>query len=900
LLSVSPAWLAAQEEEAMVQKDDNPTARHAKKDRMLYRAVLEIPSIVMITDAGGAIEFVNPKFTAVTGYTFSEVVGKNPRILKSGKVPPEVYRDLWETILAGREWRGEMINRKKNGELYWESAAISPVKDVDGKITHFIAVTEDITERKRMEESLRESEERFRLMADTAPVMIWVAGPDSLCTFFNKPWLAFTGRSLEQEQGNGWTERVHPDDLPRCHDTYLSAFNVRRNFQMEYRLQRADGEYRWLLDTGVPRFTPNGDFAGYIGSCFDITERKRAEEALWESENKFSKAFQATPSVLVIASLADGRYTEVNVAFERVMGYRRDEVIGRSSLEINIWRNPEDRAMVLRMLAEGKKVRDLEIGFRNKSGTILVGLYSAEIIEIGAERCLLSLVNDITARKKAEEELRHSEERYRRLYNDTPVMLHSIDHDGRLISVSNYWLETLGYERSEVLGRISTEFLTAASRIYATEVVLPEFFRTGSCREMPYQIVKKNGEIMDVLLSAIAERDSEEKVVRSLAVMVDVTERKRAEEAVRKSEKKFLTVFHAVPALLGITTRAEGRFIDVNETCMRILGYQRDELIGRTALELGIWKSQADRDKAMRTLEEHGTERGIEINLTGKTGESFVGLMSAEFINIDDEQYILSMINDITGRKLAEEEIERLNTDLAARAAELEAANRELEAFNYTVAHDLRKPLTVVNGYCQAIRELCGVNLTEACKGYLREAYDGTLRMNRLIDALLNFSRLAHIEPRRETVDLSSVAQAVAAELQLAEPERRVTFLITEGVEANGDANLLRVVLDNLLGNAWKYTGTRDEVIIEFGTTEVDGKPAYFVRDNGSGFDMADAKKMFLPFQRLPGAQECKGFGIGLATVERIVRRHGGKAWAESEPGKEATFYFTLSGDRTI
>ena len=628
-----------------------------------------------------------------------------------------------------------------------------------------------------------------------------------------------------------------------------------------------------------------------------IAERNRAEKALRESETKFSKAFQSMPSVLVIASLAEGRYTEVNEAFERVMGYRRDEVIGRSSLELNIWQNPEDRANVIRMLAEGSAVRDLEIGFRSKSGAIIVGLYSAEIIEIGAERCLLSLMNDITARKKAEEELRYSEERYRLLYNETPVMLHSIDHDGRLVSVSNYWLETLGYERSEVLGRRTTEFLTEASRFYATEVVLPDFFRTGSCKEVPYQMVKKNGEILDALLSAIAERDSEGKVVRSLAVMVDVTERKRAEEARRKSEKKFLTVFHAVPALLGITTLKEGRFIDINETCVRILGYQRDELIGRTSLQLGIWESQADRERAMRALEEQGTVRDIEINLRGKTGERFVGLMSAEFIDIDGEQYVLSMINDITDRKQAAEEIERLHTDLAARAVDLEMANRELETFNYTVAHDLRKPLTVVNGYCQAIKELCGLNLDETCKDFLQEAYDGTLRMNQLIDALLNFSRLTHVEPRRETVDLSDVAQAVAAELQLSEPARRVVFRITEGIEANGDPNLLRVVLDNLLGNAWKYTATRDEGIIEFGATEVDGKPAWFVRDNGTGIDMADAEKMFQPFQRLPGAETCRGFGIGLATVERIIRRHGGRIWAEGEPGKRTTLYFTLGDD---
>lgn len=487
------------------------------------------------------------------------------------------------------------------------------------------------------------------------------------------------------------------------------------------------------------------------------------------AETQFFKAFQATPSILVIASLNDGKYREVNEAFENILGYRRDEVIGRTSMDLNIWQNPGDRVFVLQQLREGKKVRNLEFGFRSKSGDILIGLYSAEIIEIGEELCLLSLVNDITSRKMIEEELRQSEERYRRLYNETPVMLHSIDHEGHLISVSNFWLETLGYKRDEVIGRISSDFLTPASRNYAREVVLPAFFQTGCCKDVPYQFVKKNGEIIDVHLSAIAEHDDEGKVVRSLAVMIDVTERKHADE-----------------------------------------------------------------------------------------------------------------------------EIDRLNTDLAARAYELEFANRELEAFSYTVAHDLRKPLTVISGYCQVVSEMCGNKLDPQCREYLKEAYEGTCRMNQLIDTLLNFSRLAHAEPQRETVDLSAMANEIARDLEHTNPGRQVMFRIDSGITVFGDTNLLRVVLDNLLGNAWKYSAMRDEAIIEFGLTERAGKPVCFVRDNGPGFDMAHAEKLFLPFNRLDHTRKSEGFGVGLATVERIIRRHGGKVWAEGEPGKGATFYFAL------
>jgi signal transduction histidine kinase len=256
-------------------------------------------------------------------------------------------------------------------------------------------------------------------------------------------------------------------------------------------------------------------------------------------------------------------------------------------------------------------------------------------------------------------------------------------------------------------------------------------------------------------------------------------------------------------------------------------------------------------------------------------------------------------LTDISERSRAEKEIERLNTDLTARAAELEVANRELEAFNYTVAHDLRNPLNAISSYCQAFKELCGGKLDERCMRYIREIYDGTLSMNRLIEALINFSRLMHTELNRELVDLSRMAKEIIEQLKAAVDARRVEIRIADGIVSNGDANLLRVVLTNLFDNAWKYTATREEGVIEFGVTEIDGKPVFWVRDNGNGFDMADVDKLFIPFQRLPGAEECRGFGVGLATVERIIRRHGGRIWAEGEPGKGATFYFTLSADES-
>ncbi len=280
-----------------------------------------------------------------------------------------------------------------------------------------------------------------------------------------------------------------------------------------------------------------------------------------------------------------------------------------------------------------------------------------------------------------------------------------------------------------------------------------------------------------------------------------------------------------------------------------------------------------------------------------RDGSLFDVEVSLHRISLNQRHVILATVRDITARKQAEKAIEQLNRNIAARAVELEAANRELEAFNYTVSHDLRAPLTSISTCNQIIQVRCGDILDEECQGVIRIIDEQILRMDQIITTLLDFSNLMNCKVSREKVDLSRLAKVIAAQLQLDYPQRPVTFVIADGVEALGSEGLLTTVLENLIGNAWKYTGNQESALIEFGVTEMNGTTAYFIRDNGPGFDMADANRLLRPFQRLPGADGFQGFGIGLATVERIVSRHGGKVWAYGEPGKGATFYFTLSND---
>jgi len=333
-------------------------------------------------------------------------------------------------------------------------------------------------------------------------------------------------------------------------------------------------------------------------------------------------------------------------------------------------------------------------------------------------------------------------------------------------------------------------------------------------------------------------------------------------------------------------------FLAVNDAFESLTGLR--DVVGKRASEVmpGIRETDPQVFEAYGRVARSGAPEGFE---------TFVRALQRWFAvsaHSPRPGHFVAVFDDITERKRAEEEMRKLNAELEERVrertAELEAANKELEAFSYSVSHDLRAPLRAIDGFSLAVLEDCGPMLDARGREHLGRVRTAAQRMGQLIADLLGLSRMTRSEMRRAQVDLSGMARKIAAELQEAAPGRAATFVIADGLKAEADPHLLHIVLANLLSNAWKFTSKHTSARIEFGAEQREGERAFFVRDDGAGFDMAYADKLFGPFQRLHSRGEFEGTGIGLATIQRIIRRHGGRVWAEGAVERGATFFFTL------
>ncbi|MCW5747030.1 MAG: PAS domain S-box protein [Alphaproteobacteria bacterium] len=377
------------------------------------------------------------------------------------------------------------------------------------------------------------------------------------------------------------------------------------------------------------------------------------------------------------------------------------------------------------------------------------------------------------------------------------------------------------------------------------------------------------------------------------------TAREAADQTIRSSEARFRGLLEAAPDAVVITDRA-GKIIFANSQTEQLFGYRRSDLIDSDvrklvpdARRLGHIDT-GDAATKSEPQQQSATNAGLELHGVRQDGSAFPVAISLSPVETEQDVAVFVDIRDVTEQRDAERQLKELNDKLARDNVELENLNKELEAFSYSVSHDLRTPLRAVDGFSQALLEDAGDKLDDTGRQHLTRVRNAAQRMGLLIDDLLNLARVTRTELNVEPVDLSTIARTVAEELRHDAPSRTVEIDIAPDLRTEGDPRLLRVALENLLGNAWKFTAGRDPAHIDFGREQVDGKPAFFVRDNGVGFDMTYAGKLFGAFQRLHDARDFAGTGIGLATVQRIIHKHGGRIWAEASPGEGATFRFTL------
>jgi PAS domain S-box-containing protein len=621
---------------------------------------------VLFPDLEGNIFDANDAFLQIVGYTREEL--QRGELNWRAMSPPE-YKAIddqkveeLKTLGYCTPYEKDYIRKGGSRVPLLVGAAL-----LEGSQQDTVAFVLDLSDRQQAESALRESEQRFRQMADTAPVLIWMSGVDKLCNYFNKPWLDFTGRTVEQEQGNGWTQGIHPDDFQHCLDTYTNAFDARQKFRMEYRLRRFDGEYRWVLDTGIPRFTSEGEFLGYIGSCIDISDRK----------------------------LAEAEILQLNQSLNR-------------------------------------RIHELE--------TLL------EVIPIG-----IGIAEDAQCQR----------------IRANPTLARQL----RMTPNANASLSAPPDERPSHF------------QVYCNNRVL-------TVDELPMQYAAAYGvEVVNVEIETV---------------------------------------------------------YDDGEIAQHLVS-------------------------AAPLFDEQGNSRGCV----------------AAFL-------------DITERKQVEAEIRQLNESLEQRVkertAQLEAINKELESFSYSVSHDLRAPLRHISGFIDLLEKRTANTLDETSLRYLQTITRTTKHAGKLIDDLLSFSRMGRSEMRYTTVNMtylvSDVQHNIQQSIQL--KGREISWQIEELPSVQGDPSMLRLIVHNLLENAIKYSATRERAEIHIGSLENEQEFVFFIKDNGVGFDMRYVHKLFGVFQRLHSAQEFEGTGIGLANVQRIIHRHGGRIWAEGVVEKGATFYFSL------
>ncbi len=637
--------------------------------------------------------------------------------------------------------------------------------------------------------------------------------------------------------------------------------------------------------------------ADLCGGAFD---RMRTEAELHAKEQQYHQIVETTQEGIWVVN-SKGITTFVNRRMAEMLGYEQKEILGLTSFDFMF---SEDKEKIVANIDEErrKEHRQLDLRLRRKDGEAMWALVTANPIldAQGKFAGSVGLLSDITKRKLVEEELRESEARFQSFMNNLAGFAFIKDHEGRYVFVNSTWEKLFGKTLGEITGMTDEELFPGAmaTTFKASDAQLRADKKPIHVVETIYHGEEPHSYFVSKFI--IPGEAPEEELVGGVAM--DITDRLQMQEQLRETQARSQAILNSALDAV-VTIDHAGNIVEFNPAAEKMFGHQQADVLGRNMGEVIVppelrERHQQSLERCVQTGESRILGRLIEIYAMRADGSQFPVELTINRVEQGPRPLFTGFIRDISKRREAEQEIRQLNTSLEKRVnertAELQATNKELESFCYSVSHDLRAPLRAIDGFSQALEEDYATVLDQDGKNHLERVRKATRRMALLIDDLLELSRVSRAELKIQDVDLSQMARLVMEELQHGHPERKVEWVGEPRLRAKGDPRLLRVALDNLLGNAWKFTRSQPNPRIEFGVTVQDGQTVYFVRDNGAGFDMNYADKLFGVFQRLHSANEYEGTGVGLANVQRVIHRHGGSIWADAKVNQGATFYFTL------
>lgn len=891
--------------------------------RKLSRAVEQSPVSIVITDLKGQIEYANETAQRTTGYTLEELKGKTPRVLKSGETSLEEYKRLWSNITAGREWRGVFHNRRKNGELYWEASTITPILDASGKPTHFLGIKEDITERRKMEEALAQSEQRFRDIAEHSRTIIWEVDLSGNYTYVSPVVEAVLGYTPEELIGKKYIYELRPqheqEHFLRLYGTSRDACSSLSNH--EGALQRKDGSTLFVTTSWTPVWDAKGRCIGFRGAENDITERKLAEDEM----RKFRIISDQANYGTAMAG-PDGKLIYVNEAFARMHGYSREEALQLSVPDTHPPSAfPRMNELMGKLFNEGGFVAE-EIDRIHRDGSVFPSLMSTQMIhdENGAPQFLSATVLDISSLKFVEQENR----KLTLAIEQSPVAIVITDLEAHILYASPAFYTITGFSPEDVLGQ-NCRMLKSGKTPKSVYEAMWTSLKQGQTWQGEWlnrrkdaseywesvsitPITNELGEVTSYLAvkQDITERRRAEQEIRDLnatledrivhrtmelarineELRVEIEERTRVEEALKTTTRELESFFNVSLDLLCIAD-FEGRFVKVNKAWEDLLGYSRAEL------ELSLFMDFVHPDDIQPTLDamSHLGEGQTVLSFINRYRANSGEYRVIEWHSVPVGDHIYAAARDITERTRNEEQL------LKARN-EAEHANQAKSEFLSRMSHELRTPMNSILGFAQLLEM---GTLTAAQQKSVAHILRSGKHLLGLINEVLDIARIeaGRVSMSIEPVDASEVIREMMDTVTPLAVSRSITLQFVPsldvGLHVQADRQRIKQVLLNLMNNAIKYNKAGGHVWVKAESQpSTEGQPVkvrFSVIDSGVGIAESDIPRLFVPFERIGAEQtDTEGTGLGLAVVKKLVDLMGGTIGVESEPGKGSTFWVEL------